>query len=155
MYRFEFGIHLPVDDLREWVCGGLASPVGWTDETTRQFSLAEEGAADLALRYHDAGFAVAIDHCQGPPTLDALVARRFPGRPVHKVAVAPDLETNLRRNAERTGKGFESSVLVPTIHRLNPLYRASGLQDQGWIVIDNSDKGPDDVVDLLLKQTER
>ena len=27
MQHFEFGLHIPVDDLREWVVSGLADPV--------------------------------------------------------------------------------------------------------------------------------
>lgn len=152
LLRFTLGLHIPVDDLREWVVSGIAHPVGWTDETTRQFALAEQAAADLAVRYNDAGFAVAIDHCQGPPTLDALSAERFAGRTVHKIAVVATLEKNLERNATRANKAFDSSVLVSAIERLNPLYRTEPIHETGWIVFDNTEEGLEAAVDRLLAQ---
>jgi chloramphenicol 3-O-phosphotransferase len=151
--RFDFGFHIPVDDLREWVTSGISHPVGWTDETSRQFKLAESAAADLAIRYQDAGFAVAIDHCQGPPTLVELASTRFSGRPVKLIALVCDLETNHRRNIERTNKAFDASVLTETIDRLNPLYRTSGPELEGWLVVDNSDVGISRCIDAILQSS--
>ena len=150
--RFPFGIHLPVDELREMVVSGIAHPVGWTDETTRQFRLAEQSACDIAVRYQDAGFAVAVDHCQGPPTLDALIAERLEGRVVHKIALVSSLETNLRRNRERTNKTFDHSVLIGAIEKLSPLYRSEPIADQGWVVFSNEDDDVEAAVDRLLSQ---
>lgn len=150
LQRYEFGIHIPVDDLREWVVSGIAHPMGWTDETTRQFGLAENAACDLAIRYQDTGFAVAIDHCQGPPTLDKLIEDRLNERHVIKIAVVADLETNLRRNIERTNKDFDHTVLVKTIETLNPLYQTEPIHEQGWIVFDNSEVGVEAAIDRLL-----
>ena len=141
LQRYSHGLHIPVDDLREWVVSGIAHPVGWTEETTRQFRLAEQSAADLAVRYNDAGFAVAIDHCSGPPNLDELIAARFAGRAVVKIAMVTDLDTNHRRNRERTGKNFDAEILASTIDRLNPLYRTSNLESSGWILVENSGEG--------------
>jgi hypothetical protein len=152
LLRFLFGIHVPVDELRELVVSGIAHPVGWTDETTRQFRLAEQSACDLAVRYQDAGFAVAVDHCQGPPTLDALIAERLPGRVVHKIALVSSLETNLRRNRERTNKTFDHSVLIGAIEKLSPLYRSEPIGDQGWIVFSNEEDDVEAAVDRLLSQ---
>lgn len=40
LQQYEFGIHIPIDDLREWVVSGIAHLLpAWTDETTRQFWL--------------------------------------------------------------------------------------------------------------------
>jgi tRNA uridine 5-carbamoylmethylation protein Kti12 len=138
LQNFERGLHIPVDDLREWVVKGIAHPIQWSEETTRQFTLAEEAAADLAIRYQDAGFAVAIDHCQGPPTLDQLVQQRFAGRAVVKLAIVCSLDLNLHRNASRGGKWFEPEILIKTITKLNRLYQNEPISDSGWAVIDNS-----------------
>ena len=41
MQRFPFGLHIPVDELREWVVSGISQPVPeFTEETGRQFRLA-------------------------------------------------------------------------------------------------------------------
>lgn len=153
--RFPFGLHIPVDTLREWVVSGISHPLGWNDETTRQFSLAEHGACDLALRYSGAGFAVAIDHCQGPPTLDKMIAERLQDRSVFKIAVVCALETNLERNRTRQNKDFDTSVLENTIHSLNPLYRGEPIHEQGWLVFDNDANGIEPAVDRLLQLTVR
>ncbi|MEZ0327244.1 MAG: AAA family ATPase [Fimbriimonas sp.] len=154
MQRFEFGIHIPVDDLREWVVSGIAHPIDWSEETTRQFSLAEQSAADLAIRYNDSGFAVAIDHCCGPPTLDDLIASRFEGRQVVKVVILPSLEVNLQRNRDRTGKNFDPELLTQSIHRLYPLYASANLPALGWNVLENSGSCAAETSDKLLSLTE-
>ena len=154
MRRYPFGLHIPVDDLREMVVSGIAHPVGWTDETTRQFDLAAHAAADLAVRYQDAGFAVALDHCHSPPQLAALAEARFTGRPVVRIALVSSLETNLQRNATRTNKDFDAAILIPTIERLNPMYRTYDLTSEGWVVLPNDGPSVEEAVDRLLAQLE-
>ena len=46
--RYPFGYHVDVDAIREMVTKGLASPLAWTDETTRQFTLAVRASAAVA-----------------------------------------------------------------------------------------------------------
>src|SRR3712207_5236970 len=53
--RFDRGYHVDVDALREMVVSGLAGPLEWTDETSRQFELAIEGSVALARVYFAAG----------------------------------------------------------------------------------------------------
>jgi adenylate kinase family enzyme len=55
--RYAKAIHIPVDDLRELVISGHASPLEWTEETSRQFALARGSAARMAADYSDQGFA--------------------------------------------------------------------------------------------------
>jgi energy-coupling factor transporter ATP-binding protein EcfA2 len=138
LQKYPSGYHISVDTIRDAVVSGLASNSPWTDETTKQFALAEQAACDLALRYNNEDFAVVIDHCQGPPTLDCLIEERLQGRLVVKFALVPSLEINLNRNRLRTSKDFDSSFLVPTISRLNQLYAKEPIHEQGWIVFDNS-----------------
>jgi hypothetical protein len=150
MQRFERGLHIPVDDLREWVVSGLAGPLDWSNETTLQFELAEQSAADLACRYNDAGFAVAIDHCCCPEAVQELTGR-FGGRNLVKLALLPSLATNHRRNRERTNKNFEGEVLTATIDHLHALYRDSNLGEQGWLVLENEEP-LERVIDGLVAQ---
>ena len=63
--RFRLGVHIPVDDLRHMVAGGL-SDMDFGDEaaarrTGLQIRLARETASQMARTYGAAGFAVAID----------------------------------------------------------------------------------------------
>lgn len=141
--RFARGLHLPVDELRGWVVAGMADSVPWTDETERQFRIAEDAAADVARRYRAAGFAVAIDHCRNPRRLDEL------GLDATKVLLMPDLETNLRRSHARTNKPFDPHLLDETIDYTNRHYR-DGVPP-GWTVIDNSAMTVEETVERLLR----
>jgi hypothetical protein len=120
--------------------------VPWTDETERQFQIAEAAACDIARRYHDAGFAVAIDHCRNPKRLDDVIAAS--GLAMVKVLLMPDLETNLLRSHTRTNKSFDPLMLDETIIATNGGYRKDVPQD--WIVIDNAALSVDATVERLL-----
>lgn len=148
MGRFPQGLEIPVDDLREWVVSGRAEPVEWTDETTRQFRLAEEAAADVAVRYDDAGFAVVIDHCVGPGTLDDLIKRRFGGRHIARVVLLPSLEETLRRNSARTHKPFTAELLLPAIHGLHSDFSNAALT--GWHVLDSTNESPEETAERVF-----
>lgn len=152
MHRFDFGFHVPVDDLRDLVLGGHASPIGWTDETTRQFLLAEEAACDLAIRYNDSGFAVAIDHVATLAHLDGVAARRLEGRKVVKVLLLPALAENQRRNGERDTKIFDYTVLVDVIDNLNARFRTQ--DDPGWIRLDNTALSVEECIEAVLAQID-
>jgi len=136
---FEFGVHIPVDDIREFVTSGIAHPVGWTEETTRQFRLAEQAACNMAAIYNDAEFAVVIDHCEAPKVLDEMVHRHLAGRRIVKVILQPSLDENLMRNFSRSGKDFESNVLIDTIKRLNPMFRSDTPDFNGWHTLDTTE----------------
>jgi chloramphenicol 3-O-phosphotransferase len=153
LLRFhESGLHIHVDELRLWVVRGLAGSIPWTEETERQFRIAEDASCDVATRYQDAGFAVAIDHCRNLARLDGLVAERFAGRPVVKVCLAPSLEENLRRNRIRTNKPFDPGMLEDLIRGLNPQFAAP--TPAGWVQIDNTALGAEETAAELRKHIE-
>ncbi|MCB8932387.1 MAG: ATP-binding protein [Fimbriimonadaceae bacterium] len=134
---FPFGMHIPIDDLREWVAGGMAHPLGWSDETTRQYELAEDAAAEIARRYRRAGFAVVLDHCTMPPRLEAWLARTEFGEPLRRVMLLPSLEATRGRNLARVVKDFDTAVLDPHIPNI---HRAFAEMDAGgWEVIDTTE----------------
>ena len=145
--EFERGFHLAVDDLRTWVVRGLAESVPWTDETERQFQIAEAAACDIAKRYQDAGFAVAVDHCRNLPILERTINENLGGRKVIKVCLMPDLATNLHRNQTRTNKPFAPEFLVETIEWTNTNYRKE--VPSGWQVIDNTHLTVEETVSLI------
>lgn len=147
MARYPRGLHIPVDDLRLWVSSGLSDSVPWTDETERQFQIAEESAMLVATRYQDAGFAVAIDHCRNIPRLDSITSTWLCDRNVVKVLLLPDLEVNLKRNRDRTNKDFDPGILDDTIRFTNDAFREANAT--GWRVIDNTTLSVDDSLSLL------
>ncbi len=148
MTRFPRAVHLQVDQLRNWVVSGMADSVPWTDETERQFQIAEEATCDVALRYQASGFAVVVDHCRNLPRVQALVDARLQGVPVIKVCLLPDLDTNLERNHQRTDKPFEPSTLDPIIHFMSG--RLGQDVPRGWQVLDNSRLTPEQTADSVL-----
>lgn len=145
------GLHIPVDELREWVVSGIAHPVPeWTAETGRQFALARAAATAVARIYASAGFAVAIDDVIFPAEADAAFVAPLTGFAVHKVLLRPRLKVALRRNAERTSKEFDTSVLADTIRDLHQAMAAAPYAQAGWIIFDNSDLSLDETVDAIL-----
>jgi len=143
--RYEKGICIPVDDLRTWVLSGIAESVPWTDETERQFQIAEAATCDVARRYHEAGFAVAIDHCRNPSRLDDVIAES--GLTMVKVLLMPELETNLHRSHTRTNKTFDPHLLDDTIRFTNDRYRLDVTPD--WLVIDNTKMSVEETIERI------
>lgn len=148
--RFLLGIAIHMDDLREWVVQGIAHPIEWTEETTRQFQLALDAAVDIAVRYNDAGFAVIIEHCHQPPQVTEAFESRLADRRTYRLVLAPNLVENHHRNRSRTTKSFESSVLDKSIEALNPLYRSEHPDLEGYWKIDNSTLTVQETADRLL-----
>jgi chloramphenicol 3-O-phosphotransferase len=107
--RFDFGLHVPVDALREWVVSGLSNPVpGWSNETDRQFRLARRTAAAAARIYAEDGFAVAIDDVIFPSQVKSHYRESLVEFRLHKVMLRPDVETTRRRNNARL-KEFDTT----------------------------------------------
>lgn len=151
MQRFPLGLHIPVDDLREWVVSGIAQPVPtWTDETSRQFRFARQAAAEIARIYAGGGFSVAIDDVILPYEAMAIYGVPLSDYTVHKVLLRPDLDVALARNAERTNKTFDTSVLADAIRRIHESTSTQVFSRAGWIIIDSSPLSLDETVEEIL-----
>lgn len=149
--RFTFGLHIPVDDLRELVVSGIAHPVpSWTDETSRQFRLARQAAAAVAKLYAAAGFAVVIDDVIFPDAA-ALFDQAFAGHDFLKILLRPRLEIARERNRTRTGKAFDTAGLDETITVLHDEMDPQAFRAAGWRVIDSSDLSVETTADAILR----
>jgi protein tyrosine phosphatase (PTP) superfamily phosphohydrolase (DUF442 family)/predicted kinase len=152
MQRFPFGLHIPVDDLREWVVSGISQPVPeFTEETGRQFRLARTAAAQMAALYADAGFSVALDDVIHEPDAEASIVAPLKPRSVHKIILQPALEIAVARNAARTNKGFDTAVLADAIRGNHRSLGEQNTSDQGWIVIDTGSLSVEETVDAILE----
>jgi chloramphenicol 3-O-phosphotransferase len=152
MGRFARGVHVPVDDLREWVVSGIAHPVPtWTQETTRQFALARGNAVRVALAYAEAGFAVAIDDVISAESFHADYAPCFGSLNPHRVVLRPSLEVALHRSATRANKNFDPAVLERVIRFLYT--DLEGMEVHGWQVIDSSELSLDETVNVVLERS--
>jgi hypothetical protein len=142
-----------VDDLREWVVSGIASPVPtWTPETTRQFALARASAVSLASRYAAAGFAVAVDDVISAESFQNDYAPHCAELKPHRVVLRPRLEVALQRNASRENKNFDTTLLEDVIRFLHA--DLEGMEAHGWQVIDSSELTLEDTVNLILERSE-
>jgi chloramphenicol 3-O-phosphotransferase len=154
MQRFPRGVHLPVDEFRKLVVSGISHPVPkWTDETARQFGLARAAATDVARRYAQAGFAVAIDDVilHEPAILEMLDG--LAGLTVHRVLLRPPVETALARNQTRNSKSFDPSILEDTIRMLSGVYAEIDFAAAGWYVVDNARQTVEETAADVLKRT--
>ncbi len=153
--KYPKGVHLPMDDLRELVRSGLASPLdNWNADTTLQFEIARRNAARLAADYVANGFSVVIDDVvreadmpQYLPYLGGLVPR--------KVLLSPSIFVIHRRNSQRTNKTFDTKILEPVATRLHGQLLAGCAAEAGWSVIDSSTQSVNDTIDAILKRFER
>jgi hypothetical protein len=142
-----------MDELRQLVRSGLASPLEWNDETSLQFAIARRNAARLAADYVSSGFTVVIDDVvreadmpQYVPFLGGLAPR--------KVLLSPSIFVVHRRNAQRTNKSFDTKILEPVATRLHGQLLAGCPPEAGWKVLDTSTLSIDDTIDRILKLHE-
>ncbi len=149
--RFPFGLHLPIDDLRELVVSGIAHPaLDHPPEAVRQFALARTAAAQSARLYAQAGFAVAVDDVLWPADL-AFMARHWEGLDVRPVRLYTTLEVAHERNRTRTNKTYDTATLIPLINGLYPQMPPDLYREAGWAVVDSSTLTLHETVDELLR----
>ena len=155
LQNFSLGLHLPLDDFREFVVSGRASIFNWSEETTRQFALARETAVAATLRYVEAGFAVALDDVVFPAETETLYMEPLHAFSVYKVLLLPKLAVVLKRNTERTNKRFETSALATTIRNLHKTFteQEDDFRAAGWLVIDSSELTLEQTVAHILTHT--
>jgi adenylylsulfate kinase-like enzyme len=148
--RFPLAVHIPVDDIRDWVRSGFSSPVEWTVETSRQFALARRGAARVAADYAGAGFVAVLDDVVRESELDQYTDY-LGNANLLKVLLNPNLETVLARNASPRRKPFDPSVLEAACRGLHSLLASENTAEQGWIRVDSTTLDPDQTVEAIVR----
>jgi len=147
--RYPTGLHVDVDAIREMVVAGLASPLEWTPETTRQFEIAIRASVLLALTYHEEGFAVAIEGAVDPESVERAFREGAPGLSFTGITLHPSLQVARARNRARTTKPFDPGVLEDVMATIDAdLTRAGGRT--GWLTIDNGAEWVDETVDRIV-----
>lgn len=147
--RFDFGFLVDVDAVREMVTSGLASPLEWTAETTRQFDLALRASVALARIYHDAGFAVAIEGGIDPAAMDLLLRDAGLGNQLVGIVLHPPLDVALDRNRQRLTKAFDTSILEGVIREIDSDLTSDPVPP-GWLKIDNGAESIEITVERVL-----
>ena len=138
-----------VDGIREMVTSGLASPLEWTDETSRQFALAVRASAALARVYADAGFAIAIEGGLDPELVEGALTEHGLRDRMVGVVLHPRLEVALDRNRSRQTKSFDTSILEGVMREIDADLARDAARP-GWHAIDNSDEPIETTVDRIL-----
>lgn len=153
--RYPRSAHLPMDDLRQLVVSGLASPLNWTDETALQFTIARRNAGRLAQDYVASGFSVVIDDVIHEQDLQTQLLPHLGGLVPRKVLLSPSIFVVHRRNSQRTNKTFDTRILEPIAARMHGELIAKCPPAAGWLVLDTSTIGIDDTVDRILTHFQR
>jgi hypothetical protein len=131
------GVRISVDDIRDLVVAGRADPVpSWSDECELQFAIARRNSLIMAANWQAAGFTVCIDDVVFPQNIDAVIAEL--GLDIQRVILQPTLATALQRNATRTHKSFDTSVLIPVLTRLHGEFAT--VQHPRWPHIDTTNQ---------------
>ncbi len=153
--HFSLGLHLPLDDFREFVGAGRASIFDWSEETTQQFALAREATVEITVRYLNAGFVVTLDDVVFPAETETIYTEPLRTFEIYKVLLLPKLDTVLKRNAERTNKRFETAALVETIKNLHQTFTGQEheFRETGWLVVDSSKLTLEQTVAYILNST--
>lgn len=148
------GLHIPVDDLRTMVHGGVIHPGPvWSTELVEQLKLARQAAVDMSLRYHKAGFLVAIDDFFDPNSgMSEYESLHAIGRDFHRIILTPHPDvaiTRLRARQPHSGMRDLMEGAIRDIHE-----RITGLEPaltaQGWHLLDTSTGTPGDHADRIL-----
>src|SRR5688500_3994184 len=148
--RYPRSVHLPMDDLRQLVVSGLASPLDWTQETALQFAIARRNAGRLAAAYAASGFTVVIDdviHEQDLPQIGPHLGGLEP----RKVLLSPWIFVGHSRTAQRSDRRVDTKILEPVAARMHGELVAKCPPSAGWFVLDTSTISLEDTVDRILK----
>ncbi|WP_442911098.1 AAA family ATPase [Kitasatospora sp. NBC_01266] len=128
--------HISLDDVREWVRSGFASPQsGWNNVSEAQYRLARRTCGFACRNYLANGISCIIDDAVFPdrPAIGLGGWKRHIGPGMIPVVLLPGLDTVLARNARRSGQRRLSDEEVALIHG-----RMAGWYNSGLPIIDNS-----------------
>ena len=140
--RSSRGIHIPVDDLRTMVHGGIIHPgvPGWPPELVQQLELARKTAIDMALRYCESDFLVAIDDFWDPHSHLQEYASLTKRSNLTKVILRPSVSATIARNHARQAPSTFRNTLDDAIKLVNTELdkHEETLMEQGWHMVDTS-----------------
>jgi chloramphenicol 3-O-phosphotransferase len=145
--RFSRSVHLRGDEFRRMVVRGRAemSPQG-DHEAERQLALRHAIAARTANLYADAGFTVVVQDLFVGATLEPFLGQ-VTARPLSLVMLAPDVDTVMRREAERVKTGYKDNW---SIRAFDAKVKSETPRIGLWL--DSSMQTPDETVDEIVRR---
>jgi hypothetical protein len=150
--RFELGLHLSVDELRDWVVAGKVEPIPLlTPAGAHQLRLARQSAGSIADIYSRGGCTVVIDDVLVSADLQTLFNQRQPACPVHKIFLRPSFDEVIARNSARYIH-FDHQKWTPVIQGLYQEVSLRNTPAEGWTVLDTTGWGIMQTVDTILQR---
>ncbi|MFN8410770.1 MAG: AAA family ATPase [Anaerolineales bacterium] len=151
------GVHIPVDDLRTMVQGGVLHPgPNWPPELIHQLSLARQTAIDMALRYQEADFLVAIDDFWDSFS-QLQEYRSLINQPnVFPILLKPALSVVLTRNHARKPPSEFRDHMDDGIRMIYEDLdkQETALRHQGWKIVDTSTDTIEESIAQVFKLLE-
>jgi len=147
------GLHIPVDDLRTMVHGGVVHPGPvWSADLIEQMDLARKTAADMALHYHRAGFLVAVDDFFDPYSGMVEYEALYSMEDFHRILLMPHPGIAIARLRERQPHSGMRDLMEAAIRDLHEKITAQEptLTAQGWQALDTSTGTPGNHADHIL-----
>ena len=135
------GIHIPVDDLRSMVKGGIIHPgLVWPPELIQQLELARQTATDMALWYREAGFLITIDDFWDPYSQLQEYTPLLSKPNVLPIILKPAISVTFTRNHARHPPSEFRDVLDDGIQKVYASLdkQEAALRAQGWHIFDTS-----------------
>ena len=151
------GVHIPVDDLRIMVLGGVIHPgPEWHPELVEQLELARQTAIDMALRYQSSGFLVAIDDFWDPYSQLKEYEPLIDNPNVIKIILKPDVNTTIARNHARMPPSEFRTQMDDAIRMVNLELDKQGstLRTRGWHIIDTTNDTIEETISRILSLIE-
>jgi predicted kinase len=147
------GMHIPVDDLRTMVKGGVIHPgPEWTPELIQQLKLARQTAVEMALRYREAGFVVAIDDFWDPVSQLEEYSTLINRPNVLPLILKPALSVALGRNHARQALSQFRNDMDDGIRMIYEDLdkQEAALRAKGWLLLDTSNDTTEATVARIL-----
>jgi len=147
------GVHIPVDDLRTMVHGGVVHPgPSWPPELAQQLLLARQTATDMALRYRESDFLVAIDDFWDSYSQLQEYATLIAQPNVIQIILKPSASVTIARNHARKVPSTFRDNMDDAIRMVNADLdkRNFELKAQGWQIVDTSNDTVEESIAQIL-----
>ncbi|HZY67890.1 MAG TPA: zeta toxin family protein [Devosia sp.] len=123
-------VHMHTDDFWGWIKHGKIDP--WLPEADGQNRMIMEMAAEVARRYAESGYFVALDGVIGPWSLWAY--ENLPV-PVHYILLRPSVDEAVARCQSRGGDSLSDPAVVRKVYGMFDdlgRYQRHVLDSTGW-----------------------
>lgn len=149
--RFSLSLHIPVDELRDWVVAGKVEPIPtMTPDARLQLRLARTVAASMAHLYLSHGYHVVVDDVLTSQDLPPFLDHSLPC-PAHPIFLNPSFEHVMARNSARYPQ-FDAATWGPVIEGLHGQLARENTGEAGWTLLDTGAWSVDQTVDAILRQ---